>query len=127
MNKTLLCDTCVIIDLINENDLLLSKLSKQEHFTLFVNSIIEMELLQGVHNKQELKKVEQKLTLFHRLEINQDILETATDLVKSYSLSHQLKLADAIIAATAMTYDVPFYTYNKRDFRSFSGIRLWAP
>ncbi|RKZ54371.1 MAG: type II toxin-antitoxin system VapC family toxin [Candidatus Parabeggiatoa sp. nov. 3] len=126
MNKTLLCDTCVIIDLINENDLLLSKLLKEEHFTLFVNSIIEMELLQGVHNKQELKKVEQKLTLFHRLEINQDILETATDLVKQYSLSHQLKLADAIIAATAMTYDVPFYTYNKRDFRYFSGIRLWA-
>jgi len=32
----------------NENDLLLSKLLKEEHFTLFVNSIIEMELLQGV-------------------------------------------------------------------------------
>jgi hypothetical protein len=127
MNKTLLCDTCVIIDLINENDLLLSKLSEEEHFTLFINSIIEMELLQGVHNKQELKKVEQKLTLFHRLEINQDILETATDLVKKYSLSHQLKLADAIIAATIMTYDVPFYTYNKRDFRYFSNILLWEP
>ncbi|EDN69192.1 PIN domain protein [Beggiatoa sp. PS] len=127
MNKILLCDTCVIIDFINENDLLLSKLSEENHFTLFINSIIEMELLQGVHNKQELKKVEQKLTLFHRLEINQDILEIATNLVKKYSLSHQLKLADAIIAVTAMTYDVPFYTYNKRDFRYFSDILLWAP
>jgi tRNA(fMet)-specific endonuclease VapC len=127
MNKILLCDTCVIIDLINENDLLLSKLSEEEHFTLFINSIIEMELLQGVHNKLELKKVEQKLTLFHRLEINQDILKTATDLVKKYALSHQLKLADAIIAATAITYDVPFYTYNKRDFRYLSDILLWKP
>lgn len=62
MTKLLMCDTCVIIDFINENNLLLSQLT-QDHFILFINSIIEMELLQGAHNKKELSKIEQKLKL----------------------------------------------------------------
>jgi predicted nucleic acid-binding protein len=98
MDKLLRCDTCVIIDFLNENDLLLFQL-KQDSFILFINSIIEMELLQGAHDKKELRKIEQQLKIFRRLEINQGILDTATHLVIKYSLSHQLKLADALIAA----------------------------
>jgi predicted nucleic acid-binding protein len=124
MSKLLICDTCVIIDLINENDLLLFQL-KQNSFILFINSIIEMELLQGAHNKKELRKIEQQLKIFRRLEINQDVLDTGTHLVRKYSLSHQLKLADALIGATALTYDLPLYTYNTRDFKFIPNIMLW--
>jgi len=124
MGKLLMCDTCVIIDSINGNDLLLFQL-KQNSFILFINSIIEMELLQGSHDKKELRKIEQELKIFRRLEINQDILDTATHLVKKYSLSHNLKLADALIGATALTYDLPLYTYNTRDFKFIPNIVLW--
>jgi tRNA(fMet)-specific endonuclease VapC len=124
MNKLLMCDTCTIIDFINGNPNLLSQLI-QDHFILFINFIIEMELLQGAHNKKELRKIEQKLNFFRRLDITQDILDTATHMVRKYSLSHQLKLADAIIAATAVTYDMPLYTYNVSDFKYLPDILLW--
>jgi tRNA(fMet)-specific endonuclease VapC len=119
-----MCDTCTIIDFINGNPNLLSQLI-QDHFILFINFIIEMELLQGAHNKKELRKIEQKLNFFRRLDITQDILDTATHMVRKYSLSHQLKLADAIIAATAVTYDMPLYTYNVSDFKYLPDILLW--
>jgi predicted nucleic acid-binding protein len=44
---------------------------------------------------------------------------------KKYSLSHNLKLADALIGATALTYDLPLYTYNTRDFKFIPKIVLW--
>ena len=81
MDKLLLCDTCVIIDHINGNSLLLSEL-KERRFILFINSVIEMELLQGSHDKRELKKTEQHLNMFRRLEISQDILDIATNLIR---------------------------------------------
>ncbi len=65
----LICDSCVIIDYINENSTLLSEL-RERCLILFINSVIEMELLQGAHDKRELKKIEQKLNIFRRLELS---------------------------------------------------------
>ncbi len=87
MDNLLICDTCVIIDYVNEHSSLLSEL-KDRRFVLFINSVIEMELLQGAHDKKELKKIGQKLNMFRRLEITQDILDIATKLIRKYSLSH---------------------------------------
>ena len=126
MDNLLLCDTCVIIDYINEHDLLLSTL-EDNHFILFINSIIEMELLYGTHDMKELRKIQQKLDLFRRLEINQDILDMATNLITQHVLSHKLNPADAIIAASALVYDLPIFTYNTKDFRYLPDVRLWNP
>jgi hypothetical protein len=51
MTEFLLCDTCVIIDAMNDRSQLLNQLINQ-NFILFINSIIEMELLQGARNKK---------------------------------------------------------------------------
>ena len=42
-----------------------------------------------------------------------------------YALSHKLSIPDAIIAATALYYDIELYTYNVKDFRYIDGIRLY--
>jgi len=42
-----------------------------------------------------------------------------------YSLSHKLSIPDAIIAATALHYDIELYTYNTKDFRFIEGIKLY--
>jgi len=53
----LLCDTCVIIDFMNNRSPMLNELINS-NVVLFVNSIIEMELLQGAHDKNELLRIE---------------------------------------------------------------------
>lgn len=42
-----------------------------------------------------------------------------------FSLSHNLTLPDAFIAATAIFHDIPLYTLNKKDFRFIPGLRLY--
>jgi predicted nucleic acid-binding protein len=46
--------------------------------------------------------------------------------MEKYKLSHGLLIPDAIIAATAITYDLKLFTYNIKDFIFISGIRLFS-
>jgi hypothetical protein len=45
--------------------------------------------------------------------------------MEQYSLSHKLSLPDALIAATALVYDVPLYTMNLKDFRFIPKLKLY--
>jgi len=58
------------------------------------------------------------------LETDQSILDLADNLIENYALSHNMGIYDAIIAATCLVYDLPLWTYNKKDFRFINGIDL---
>jgi hypothetical protein len=123
MADYLLCDTCVIIDAINGRSTVLNELlAKDTH--LFINSVIEMELLQGGRDKKELQVIKKKLLSFRLLDLQQVIFDSATQLIRDYGLSHSLALPDAVIGATAIYYQIPLYTYNQKDFRFLPEIQL---
>ena len=123
MTDYLLCDTCVIIDFMNGRSQVLNNLINKKT-TLFINSIIEMELLQGARDKNELHIIENKLHSFRLLNIQQDIFDLATQYIRNYRLSHNLALPDAIIGATAVFYQMPLFTYNRKDFKFLPDIQL---
>jgi predicted nucleic acid-binding protein len=123
MVRYLLCDTCVIIDFINGRSQELLTLLNEDK-VLFINSVIEMELLQGARNKNELRVVEKRLGSFRLLMMPQEIFDLATQFIKTYRLSHGLALPDAIIGATAIYYQIPLLTYNTKDFRFLPNIEL---
>jgi predicted nucleic acid-binding protein len=56
--------------------------------------------------------------------MQQEILDLATEYVRTYRLSHGLALPDAIIGATAIYYRIPLYTYNTKDFKFLPDIQL---
>ena len=123
MTDYLLCDTCVIIDFINHRSLTIHELL-ENNAILLINSIIEMELLQGARNKQELQVIKKKLLSFRLLNLEQAIFDSATQFVSDYSLSHGLALPDAVIASTAIYYQIPLFTYNQKDFRFLPDIQF---
>jgi len=123
MTDFLLCDTCVIIDFMNGRSQVLNELIGSET-TLFINSIIEMELLQGARDKKELCIIQNKLHSFRLLNMQQDIFDLATEHVRKYGLSHSLALPDAVIGATAIFYQMPLFTYNRKDFKFLPNIQL---
>lgn len=123
MSDLLLCDTCVIIDFISGHSQALNDLINND-VTLFVNSIIEMELLQGARDKNELQRIEKKLGAFRLLNMQQTIFDLATQFIREYRLSHSLSLPDAIIGATAIYYQIPLFTYNRKDFGFLPEIQL---
>ena len=49
------------------------------------------------------------------------------DLIRSYSNSHGLLLADALIAATALENDLTVVTYNVDDFKFIKDLKYLKP
>ncbi len=116
-------DSCIVIDYIRgieEIKKIVDQIKKP-----CINFIVEMELLQGAAFKRELTKIEKELSIFYRLDFNNPIARLSVHLTKQYLLSHNLQIADSIIAATCITYDIPLLTHNKKDFRFIPEIKLY--
>lgn len=72
------------------------------------------------HEKRIIKKV---LDNFPLLPITPKISQLAIKLIDSYSNSHGLLLADALIAATALENDLTILTYNVDDFKFIDRLK----
>ncbi|WP_081475148.1 PIN domain-containing protein [Caldithrix abyssi] len=59
------------------------------------------------------------------LSLNEEITETAINLIEKYSKSHGLKIPDALIASTALYHDIILWTYNTKDFLFIEDIKLY--
>jgi len=123
MNEKILCDTCILIDFINGKNQALSQLYAQNAM-LFINPIIELELLQGSRNKNEMRYLEKKLEMFYKLDMPSEVFQLARELIKIYALSHGLRLADALIAATALVYELTLFTLNTNDFKFIPNLQI---
>lgn len=78
----------------------------------------------GALNSKELEKIKKDLQRFLLLPIQQEIMKDATQLLSAYKLSHQAKIPDMIIAATARFYDIELKTYNLKDFRFVPHLKV---
>ena len=78
-----------------------------------------MELLQGAKNKQEQKALMNQLKAFGAeiLQINEQVSILASQLVRSFSLSHGITIADALIAAAALDCKDILFTANTKHFK----------
>lgn len=83
-----------------------------------------MELISGCRSRGELRAVEQFLSRFQLVKLNEQISDIATELLRRHRLSHGLLIADALIAATAISLDRPFVSKNQRDYRFIAGLHL---
>lgn len=89
-----------------------------------VSVVSQMELIVGCRRKADLRVVERFLRRFHVIHLNERMSRTAIDLLHRYRLSHGLLLADALIAATALTEGIPLVSKNQRDYRFIAGLDL---
>ena len=69
--------------------------------------------------------MERKLKQFNVIHYNDSVSEKAIELVLQFKLSHDLQIPDAIIGAMCVVYDIPLFTYNKKDFKYIPGIKLF--
>ncbi len=102
-------------------------LKKQvESLNVAVSSVVLLELLQGSKDKAELRQIEKYLACFTVVHFNENVSKKAIELVKTYSKSHGLLLADAIIAATCLENDRELMTFNIKDFKFIRGLKLFG-
>jgi predicted nucleic acid-binding protein len=118
-----LADTNIFIKIFRGD----ADLKKQvESLNVAINSIVVLELLQGSKDKAELRQIEKYLARFNIVHFNENISKKAIELVKTYSKSHGLLLADAIIAATCLEKDLELMTFNIRDFKFSQDLKLFS-
>lgn len=130
--KKIICDTDVMIDYWDKtkprHSSTKTTLEKSiELDNIVLSAVTKMELMLGAINKTDMATITSKLNRFNIALIDSNITLKAFDLLQNYRLSHGLSLPDSIIAATALLADIELFTYNKKDFRFISKIKLHVP
>jgi predicted nucleic acid-binding protein len=125
LSGAIVVDTDILIDAGHDIEVALSVLELYEHNTnLSVSVITKMELVVGCRNKHELRYMEKFLYRFLVLNVSEDISTKADNLLLKYRLSHGLLIPDALIAATAISWNSPLISKNQRDYRFIEGLNL---
>ena len=119
-----LCDTCILIDYLRGKEEIKAKLSEDRKDGLGMSAITYMELIVGAFNKREVNAIKKAFADFQIIELSAAISRKASYLIETYSKSHGLLIPDALIAATALEYNIPLYTANLSDFRFIPDLTL---
>lgn len=120
-----LIDTDILIDTARGIENAITCLQTlEEHSELTISSITQMEMIVGCQNRSELRALLKFLERFLIISVSQDISLTAVHLLKTYRLSHELKIADALIASTAIANNIPLISKNQRDYRFIKTLTL---
>lgn len=93
-----------------------------------VSVVTYIELAQGCRDKAELLRVRRGLAASQTTiePLTPAISDRAARLIDTMALSHGLRLADALIAATALEHGLMLLTANVRHFASIPALRIEA-
>lgn len=91
-----------------------------------ISVVTYMELAQGCRDKAELARLKKGLAARHTeiVPITPAISERAAELTDSLALSHGMRLADALIGATAIVNLDTLITANVKHFGAIDGLDI---
>lgn len=120
----LLIDTDVLIWYMKGNEKAYKSIENNINFQISV--VTYVELVQGMRNKEELKIFREFLKLWNAqiIYLNEEISIKAMFYVEQHYLSHSLQIADALIAATAMSHGLPIMTGNDKHYKVIKEIQI---
>jgi len=125
MNPGLLIDTDILIDVSRGIATAIEFIATREQAVVVgISLITRMEILAGCRDKQEMAKAMRFLSRFQTVGIDESASQTAERLFQEYRLSHGMMIPDCLIAATAISLDIPLATRNLGDFRFIPELRL---
>jgi predicted nucleic acid-binding protein len=81
----------------------------------------------GLKVKPGKRVVENYLARYELYSLTPDVSDKTISLIRTYSNTHGLLLADALIAATCLCNDLTLLTYNVSDFQFIAGLKWQRP
>jgi predicted nucleic acid-binding protein len=96
----------------------------EETKTLAISVITKFELMVGCKDKKELRELKLFLERFEVLHLSEAISIKAVELFNKFRLSHDVKIADMLIASTAITYNIELISKNQKDFKFIDELQL---
>jgi predicted nucleic acid-binding protein len=121
--KTLLVDTDILVDYLRGVPKAVRFV--RDHAESIVLSVISVaELHTGVRDDEEERALAGFLELFPLLPVTPEVAVRGGRYCREFAKSHQLGLADALIAATAVEFNAELRTLNTKHFPMLKGLRL---
>ena len=124
-SNIILCDTNVIIEAFRNNKVVIDELEKIGYDNITISVITVAELLFGARNKQEFLKIKKRIDKISIIPVNTGISDIFHKLIEDYSLGHSIGIPDSFIAATAIHYKFELFTFNTKDFKFISVLRIY--
>ncbi len=125
MGQEYLIDTNIIVDYLNGN---LPSPAKS-FLRKVVNDIPKISIITKIEVLSFKKDAEsyQLVTDFVDCSITQELTKEITETAIEVRLRKKIKVADAIIAATALVFDFTLLTRNTEDFKGIAGLKISNP
>ncbi|MDL1957979.1 MAG: type II toxin-antitoxin system VapC family toxin [Deltaproteobacteria bacterium] len=120
----ILCDTNVIIETLKGDEKTIKIIERIGLENIAISSVTVMELYFGALNKRELNKIKKYLKALNIAHFDNNVSELAVSMIESYNKSHGLQIPDAIIAATALSFEMKLFILNLKDFKYIDGLKL---
>lgn len=124
MDRHMIIDTDVLLCYMRGD--LNAKTTINKFNTFSISAVSYMELLQGIRNKNELNNLQNFLQnrTIRCINIDQDITSRAIYLMEIYSLSHGLRMEDALIASTVDIAGETLLTGNFSRYRMIPSLSI---
>jgi len=121
MKKQILIGTDVIVDFLRGYTKAISYVEKHSA-EIVLSSIVVAELYAGVRD-DERARLDDFVALFPVLSITSEIAKTGGLFKRDYHKSYGIGLADALMAATAVTEDAELKTLNTKHYPMLKGLK----
>lgn len=92
-----------------------------------IDTIVYIECIQGSISNSDKNLIKRSLQSLKFYPLNDQIAQTAIELIDKYSNSRGLLLAVAMIAATAIEYGLSLVTFNVDDFKFIKELKILTP
>jgi len=124
MDQRILVDTDIIIKSYRGNETIYKELRAiKEKFAVSV--VTALELLNGANNIKQLASTRKELKAYTILHFDHEISSRSLQLFSKYSVKQKLKIADLLIAATALRFNLELYTDNKKHYDFIEGLKFY--
>ena len=121
----LLLDTSVLIDVLRQYPPAQTWLSQQD--APGVASVVWIELLQGVRDREAQRRALKALEDFERVDLTVQDVDWAIKQLLRFKLSHNVGGIDCLIASVSYRLQVPLYTTNLKHFAPLLGTLAQKP
>ncbi len=122
----LLADTDVLIDFLSGNGKAI-ELVREHSENMLVSTITIAELYAGARNEKERNDLDSFLNLFQIISVDGEVAKTAGLLKQEFLKSHNLGMADCLIAATAIANNAKLKMLNVKHFPTFKNLEAAYP
>ena len=125
-DSRILVDTSVIIDYLRkqnrQNSILFQAATT---YALHMSSVTEYELFAGALNEDKRRDLLNVLPFFTVIALTSSEARQAAQIYRTLRSNNQLiEIRDILIAATALTFDLPLLTLNEKHFNRIAGLTL---